>query len=66
MPRDILFDYVKIGSSIMIDENDWKRIVSYLHKTGLYVSEESRPTKRVLDGAKAPRKSKRSAGSPRK
>lgn len=33
----------------MLDEKDWKRIVRYLAKSGVAVTEESRPTKRAAD-----------------
>lgn len=63
--KTVSLTYTEIGSVCMIDKKDFDIFWSRLHKVGVEVKSR-RLTKRALDGAKAPRKSKRSAKSPRK
>ena len=61
----------KILEQIEIKVRKMKHYANKVLEVGLEVEQllsriTSRPTKRALDGAKAPRKSRRSTGSPRK
>ena len=62
--RPVNFKYEKVGHIIMLEEDDWNRIVEYLAKVGVRVDEASL-TKRSPDARKsAPKKrSKNSKGS---
>lgn len=50
--KDLEFKYQKIGHTIWLEEDDWKRVVKYLAKVGIKVDEAS-PTKRSPDFAYA-------------
>ena len=61
--KDLEFGYQKVGHIIMLEEDDWNRIVKYLAKSGIQVDEASL-TKRASDGLESPAKKQPStAGS---
>ena len=54
--KDLEFKYEKVGHIIVLEEDDWNRIVKYLAKSGIQVDEASL-TKRSPDSFKAVAKS---------
>lgn len=54
--KDLEFKYEKVGHIIMLEEDDWNRIVKYLAKNGIRVDEASL-TKHAPDSLKAVAKS---------
>ena len=46
------FQYQKIGNVIMIEEDDWNRVLDFLREHEVSVKVKSRPTKRAPDAPK--------------
>ena len=47
------FQYQEVGNVIMIEEDDWNRVLDFLREHEVSVKVKSRPTKRAPDAPKA-------------
>lgn len=46
------FQYQKVGNVIMIEEDDWNRVLDFLRENEISVKVKNRPTKRAPDAPK--------------